>query len=336
MKVLITGGAGFIGSNFIRYWSANYPNDEIINLDKITYAVNPKTIEDLANIPSYTLIEGDVCDRDLVYDIVKDVDLIVHFAAESHVDRSIEGPYPFVNTNVLGTLTLLEAAREFNVRFHHISTDEVFGDLPSDKPEVKFNEYSKIDPRNPYSASKASAEHFVRVYFETHKVPITISNCSNNFGPYHYPEKLIPLFTLRAIRNKELPVYGDGLQIRDWIHTEDHCKGIDLIVKKGRIGESYLLGGDGERTNLQVVREILKILNKSENLIVHVGDRKGHDRRYAIDYSKAKTELGFEPSKNFEERLKETVEWYLDNNYWWEDLITEVDKTAEKYLSKRL
>jgi len=249
------------------------------------------------------------------------------------VDRSIDGPFPFIQTNVVGTLTLLEASRQNgNIRFHHISTDEVCGSLPLDRPDLKFNENTPYNPRNPYSASKASSDHMVRAYFETHKIPITISNCSNNYGPYHFPEKLIPLVITRAICNEKIPVYGNGFQVRDWIHTRDHAKGIDLIIKKGKIGETYWLGGNGERRNIEVVKQILKILGKDEKLIVHVGDRKGHDVRYAVDFSKAEKELGFKPEKSFGQWLTETVKWYEENREWWKELKKSADVIAEKYL----
>jgi dTDP-glucose 4,6-dehydratase len=337
MKILITGGAGFIGSNFIKYWLNKYPKDKIINLDKLTYAGNLQNLLDIENNPNYKFVKGDICDKDLVMKLTKDVDLIVHFAAESHVDRSIEGPEEFVKTNVEGTLILLEAAlANGNIRFHHISTDEVFGELPLNDPKAKFHEDMPYAPRSVYSASKASSDHLVRAYYHTHKLPITISNCSNNYGPYQYPEKLIPLAITRAIMNEEIPVYADGKQVRDWIHVEDHCRAIELCITKGKIGETYLFGGNGEKQNIWIVKKILELLDKPEDLIVHVGDRKGHDLRYAIDFSKAQKELGYEPSKSIDQWLKDTVEWYVNNKDWWKPLKKKADVLAEKYLEKRI
>lgn len=333
MKLFVTGGAGFIGSNFIRHWMNKYPDDEIINFDKLTYAGNLESLKDISNKPNYKFIKGDICDLELVKESTKGVDIIVHFAAESHVDRSIEGAFPFVKTNVEGTLSLLEAAKQNGgIRFHHISTDEVFGSLELDSDE-KFTENTHYDPRSPYSASKAGSDHMVRAYGETHNLPITISNCSNNYGPFHFPEKLIPLIITRAINNEVIPVYGDGENVRDWIHVLDHCYGIELIIKKGKIGETYLLGGDGETSNLNVVESVLDILGKDDSLIKFVPDRKGHDRRYAIDFTKAKEELGFTPQKTFDQWIKETVQWYQENEWWWKPLKGEADKIAERYLS---
>jgi len=337
MHLLITGGCGFIGSNYIKYWLDKYPNDHIVNLDKLTYAGNLENLKDIENNPNYKFVKGDICDKDLVMDITKDIDLIVHFAAESHVDRSIEGPEEFVKTNVEGTLNLLEAAlQNGNIRFHHVSTDEVFGELPLDDPEAKFSETSTYAPRSVYSASKAASDHLVRAYYHTHKLPITISNCSNNYGPYQFPEKLIPLIITRAIMDEELPVYGEGNQVRDWIHVEDHCKGIDLCITKGKIGETYLFGGNGEKPNIWIVKKVLGYLNKPESLIVHVGDRKGHDLRYAIDFSKSKKDLGYNPTKSVDQWLKDTVQWYVDNPNWWKPLKPKADIQAEKYLEKRI
>ncbi len=337
MKILVTGGAGFIGSNFIKYWMNKYPEDKVINLDILTYAGNLANLKDVESNSNYEFVKGDICDKNLVMKLTKGVDLIVNFAAESHVDRSIEGPFPFIKTNVEGTLVLLEAAlANGNIRFHHISTDEVFGELPLDEPDSKFHEEMPYAPNSVYSASKAASDHLVRAYYATHKLPITISNCSNNYGPYQYPEKLIPLIITRAIMNEELPVYGDGTQVRDWIHVEDHCKGIELCIKEGKIGETYLFGGNGEKENIWIVKKILELLKKPESLIVHVGDRKGHDLRYAIDFSKAKRELGYEPSKSVDEWISDTVDWYVKNEGWWKDLKKKADKLAEKYLEKRI
>ncbi len=334
-NILITGGAGFIGSNFIHYWLASHPEDRIVNLDKLTYAGNLESLKEIAENPNYKFIKGDICNYALVDRTVKDnnIDTIIHFAAETHVDRSIEDPAVFIKTNVIGTQVLLDVAKDNgNVRFHHVSTDEVFGHLPLDRPEVKFHEDTPYDPRSPYSASKAGSDHLVRAYHATYDLPVTISNCSNNFGPFHFPEKLIPLVITRALNDEQIPVYGDGLQVRDWIHVNDHNRGVGLILEKGKLGETYLLGGDGERTNIYMVKKILEILNKPESLIVHVGDRKGHDKRYAIDYTKAKTELGFHPEKNVDQWLETTVKWFMDNKWWWEPLKPEADKMAERYL----
>jgi dTDP-glucose 4,6-dehydratase len=334
MKLLITGGAGFIGSNFIHYWMKKYPNDTIVNFDKLTYAGNLESLKDVEQNQNYKFVKGDICDFDLIKEITKGIDLIVHFAAETHVDRSVEeAAFPFVKTNVDGTLSLLEAARlNGNIRFHHISTDEVFGSLDLDSEE-KFTESTPYDPRSPYSASKAGSDHLVRAYYESHKLPITISNCSNNYGPYQFPEKLVPMAITRFMKNEQMPVYGDGENVRDWIYVEDHCMGIDLIIQKGEIGETYLLGGNGERSNIDVLENILDIMKKEDSLLTYVPDRKGHDRRYAIDFTKAKEELGFNPQKSFEVWLKETIEWYMNNENWWKHLKLQADKMAEKYFS---
>lgn len=320
MKILVTGGAGFIGSNFIHYWLNKYPDDNIVNLDALTYAGNLENLRDLENNKNYKFIKGDICDKDLVNNAVKGVDLIVHFAAESHVDRSIMDCRDFIITNVEGTRVLLDAAKNNgNVRFHHISTDEVFGSLgPKDEPP--FNESTPYDPRSPYSASKAASDHLVRAYFHTHKLPITISNCSNNYGPYQFPEKIIPLFITNLLENKKVPVYGQGKNIRDWIYVQDHNAGVDAIIKKGRIGETYCLGGNSELSNLELTEELLKLMGKGEEMIEYVADRPGHDLRYAMNYAKAKKELGWEPAVNFDEGLKKTIAWYKDNQSWWKNI----------------
>lgn len=337
MKILVTGGAGFIGSNFIKYWLKKYPKDKITNLDKLTYAGNLNNLKDIEKNKRYTFVKGNICNKKLVNELVKGKDLIVHFAAESHVDRSIDGPEVFVKTNVQGTLVLLEAAlKHGGIRFHHISTDEVFGELPLNDPKAKFHEDMPYAPRSVYSASKASSDHLVRAYHATHKLPVTISNCSNNYGPYQYPEKLIPLAITRAIMDQEIPVYGKGNQVRDWIHVEDHCIGIEKCIKKGKIGETYLFGGNGEKENIWIVKKILELLDKPKDLIVHVGDRKGHDLRYAIDFSKAQKELGYEPSKSIDQWLEDTVNWYVNNEDWWKPLKKKADILAEKYLEKRV
>ncbi|MDD5071212.1 MAG: dTDP-glucose 4,6-dehydratase [Patescibacteria group bacterium] len=319
MKLLITGGAGFIGSNFIHYWFKKYPEDKIVNLDLLTYAGNLENLKDVENNPNYEFIKGNICDVKLVNELVKDIDVIVHFAAESHVDRSIISSEDFIKTNVEGTRILLDAAKNNNnIRFHHISTDEVFGALSFN--DNKFNENTPYDPRSPYSASKAASDHLVRAYWHTHKLPITISNCSNNYGPCQFPEKFIPLFITNLTENKKVPVYGEGKNVRDWIHVNDHNAGVDVIIKKGRIGETYCLGGNNELSNLELTKKILKAMGRDENMIEYVTDRPGHDLRYGVDFSKAKTELGWEPKINFEDGLKETIAWYKNNEKWWKKL----------------
>ena len=319
MKILVTGGAGFIGSNFIHYWLKKYPEDQIINLDILSYAGNRDNLIDLENNPNYTFVKGDICDFPLVKKLLEGVSLIVNFAAESHVDRSIENSDIFIKSNVEGTRVLLDAARlKGGAHFHHVSTDEVFGSLEMDS--ARFVESTPYDPRSPYSASKAASDHLVRSYFHTHNLPITISNCSNNYGPYQYPEKLIPLFITNLLEGKKLPIYGQGLNVRDWIHVDDHNYGLDLILKKGRVGETYLLGGNSEKSNLEITKEILCLMGESEDRIEYVSDRLGHDLRYGIDYTKAETELGFSPQHSFSEGLKNTILWYKDNRSWWEKI----------------
>lgn len=319
MKILVTGGAGFIGSNFIIYWLANHPDDFVINFDALTYAGNLENLVSVSNNPHYQFIKGDITDAEAVEKAVQGVDLIVHFAAESHVDRSIKNSGTFIHTNVEGTRVLLEAAKNNGlIRFHHVSTDEVFGALSFDAP--KFNEQTSYDPRSPYSASKASSDHLVRAYYHTYGLPITISNCSNNYGPYQFPEKLIPLFVTNLIEGKKVPVYGEGKNIRDWIHVEDHNRGVERIIEAGRIGETYCLGGGNEKTNLEITQKILSLMGKSEEMIERVADRLGHDLRYAIDYSKAERELNWQPLISFEEGLAKTVEWYKNNPEWWQKL----------------
>lgn len=319
MKLLVTGGAGFIGSNFIHYWLAKHPNDFIINLDVLTYAGNLENLTDIETNPNYKFVQGDICDVELVNNLVKDVDVIVHFAAESHVDRSILNSADFIRTNVEGTRVLLEAAKNNgNKRFHHISTDEVFGALSFDSP--KFSETTPYDPRSPYSASKASSDHLVRAYYHTHGLPITISNCSNNYGPYQHPEKLIPHFITNLIVGKNVTVYGEGKNIRDWIHVDDHNRGVDLILQHGKIGETYCLGGNSERSNIDMTHDILSLMGYGEDRIDYVADRLGHDLRYAIDYSKAKADLGFEPEISLKDGLSATIDWYKNNHSWWDKI----------------
>ena len=317
-KILITGGAGFIGTNFIYYMLKKYPNYKIVNLDKLTYAGNLKNLESLQDNPNYTFIKGDICNEEDVKKAMKDCDWVVHFAAESHVDRSIMDPDTFIRTNILGTNVLLRIAKELGIkRFHHISTDEVFGELGADG---KFHELMAYNPRSPYSSSKAASDHLVCAYFHTFGLPITISNCSNNYGPYQFPEKLIPLFATNLIEDKKIPLYGDGLNIRDWIHVDDHSSAVDLILHEGKIGETYCVGGDSEKTNLEITHLILNYFNKGEEMIERVPDRRGHDRRYAIDFSKIKNELGWEPKINFEDGIKETLKWYKENINWWKEI----------------
>ena len=325
MKIIVTGGAGFIGGNFVHYMVERYPEDVIINLDALTYAGNLETLKPVEDKPNYRFVKGDIADRDFIFDLFKTEkpDVIVNFAAESHVDRSISDPGIFVRTNVLGTTTLLDACREFAIqRFHQVSTDEVYGDLPLDRPDLFFTEETPLHTSSPYSSSKASADLFVMAYHRTFGIPVSISRCSNNYGPYQFPEKLIPLMISLALADEELPVYGNGANVRDWLHVYDHCQAIDLILKKGRDGCVYNIGGHNERTNLQVVKTVLRVLDKPESLIKYVTDRPGHDMRYAIDPAKLKRELGWEPVYNFDTGIEQTIRWYLDNREWWEHIIS--------------
>lgn len=319
LSILVTGGAGFIGSNFVHYILRKYPNYQIVNLDLLTYAGNLENLKDLENNPNHRFIKGDICDAELVNKLVGEVDMIVHFAAESHVDRSILDSKSFIQTNIIGTHTLLEAAKNNgNKRFHHVSTDEVFGSLGANDPA--FNEATPYDPRSPYSASKASSDHLARAYFHTYGLPITISNCSNNYGPYHFPEKLIPLFITNLMENKKIPLYGDGMNVRDWLFVEDHCSAIDAIIHRGKIGETYCVGGNSEKTNKEITYKILELMGQGEDMIEFVKDRPGHDRRYAIDATKIKNELGWEPYISFEDGIQKTVEWYRNNELWWKNI----------------
>ncbi len=321
MKILVTGGAGFIGSNFILYWLSHHKQDLVINLDKLTYAGNLDNLKSVENDPSYKFIKGDICDVDLVREVMDGVDTVVHFAAESHVDRSIHKPSDFVFTNVVGTQVLLDAALEKKVEhFHHVSTDEVFGALDLNS-QTKFNEETPYNPRSPYSASKASSDHLVRAYNHTYGLPITISNCSNNFGPYQFPEKLIPLAITNILEGKRVPVYGDGLYVRDWLHVEDHCRAIEAVLMNGIAGETYCVGGlTGEINNLSIIKKILILLGEDESMIEYVKDRPGHDRRYAVDWSKINRELGWKPAYDFDMWLEKTVVWYKENESWWKKL----------------
>ncbi len=324
MKLLVTGGAGFIGSNFILYWMKNHPDDEIVNFDKLTYAGNLENLVGVEKKPNYTFFKGDICDPIAVGNAMRGINIVVHFAAESHVDRSIMNPSDFVETNVSGTQVLLEAALKADVkRFHNVSTDEVFGSLALDSTG-RFNEKTPYDPHSPYSASKAGSDHLVRAYADTYGLPITITNCSNNFGPYHFPEKMIPLAITNLLEDKKVPVYGDGLYVRDWLYVEDHVRAIESVLMGGKIGETYCVGGlrpgYTDINNLEVVKKIIQLLNKDEGSIEFVKDRPGHDRRYAVDWTKINRELGWEPLYNFDEWLGKTVQWYKEHESWWKDV----------------
>ncbi|OEC86691.1 MULTISPECIES: dTDP-glucose 4,6-dehydratase [Methanobacterium] len=315
-KILITGGAGFIGSNFVRYMLDKYGDYELVNLDSLTYCGNLENLRGIEDNPNYTFCKGDITDKDLVFKITSDADYIVNFAAESHVDRSIEDPEIFIKSNVLGTQVLLDAAKEYGIKkYLQVSTDEVYGSLGK---TGYFRENTPLAPNSPYSASKASADLMVRAYNKTFDLPVNITRCSNNYGPYQFPEKLIPLMISNALENKPLPVYGDGLNVRDWLHVYDHCSAIDLVLHRGKIGEIYNIGGNNEKKNIDIVKLILQNLNKPESLINFVKDRLGHDRRYAIDSSKIQSELGWTPKYTFETGIAETIQWYLDNKEWWE------------------
>lgn len=315
-KILVTGGAGFIGSNFVRYMLDKYPNYEIINLDALTYCGNLENLSGIEDNPNYTFVKGDIMDKELVLDISSDVDYIINFAAESHVDRSIEDPEIFIKSNIIGTQVLLDAAREHEIKkYLQVSTDEVYGSLGK---SGYFTEETPIAANSPYSASKAGADLMVRAYHKTFDLPVNITRCSNNYGPYQFPEKLIPLMISNALQNQALPVYGDGMNVRDWLHVYDHCTAIDLVLHQGKIGEVYNIGGNNEKPNIEIVKLILKNLGKDESLIEYVNDRPGHDRRYAIDSSKIQNELGWKPKYTFETGIHETIKWYLDNLDWME------------------
>lgn len=325
MNIIVTGGAGFIGSNFIFYQMKNHPQDRIICLDKLTYAGNLSTLESVMNKPNFRFVKADIADKHAVEKLFEEEkpDIVVNFAAESHVDRSIEDAQIFLKTNILGTQVLLDVCKKYNVtRFHQVSTDEVYGDLPLDRTDLFFTEETPIHTSSPYSASKAGADLLVLAYYRTFNLPVSITRCSNNYGPYHFPEKLIPLMISRALDDKELPVYGKGENVRDWLYVEDHCAAIDLVMRKGRTGEVYNVGGHNEKSNLDVVRIILNQLDKPENLITFVKDRPGHDMRYAIDPSKIHSELGWLPQTKFEDGIKKTIDWYLNNKKWWLDIIS--------------
>lgn len=324
-KIIVTGGAGFIGGNFVHYMLKKYPDYKIICLDCLTYAGNLETLESVADNPNFRFVKADITDREAVFKLFEEEhpDIVVNFAAESHVDRSIENPSVFLNTNILGTQTLMDACRKYGIeRYHQVSTDEVYGDLPLDRPDLFFTEETPIHTSSPYSASKASADLLAGAYYRTYGLPVTISRCSNNYGPYHFPEKLIPLMIINTLHNKPLPVYGKGENVRDWLYVEDHCKAIDLIIHKGTVGEVYNIGGHNEKANIDIVKIILKELGKGEELITYVADRKGHDLRYAIDPTKIHNELGWLPETKFEDGIKKTIRWYLDNKGWWEKIIS--------------
>lgn len=325
MTVIVTGGAGFIGSNFVFYQLKNHPEDRVICLDKLTYAGNLSTLEPVMNHKNFRFVKVDIADREAVYNLFEEEkpDIVVNFAAESHVDRSIENPEIFLQTNILGTQVLMDACRKYGIkRYHQVSTDEVYGDLPLDRTDLFFTEDTPIHTSSPYSASKASADLLVLAYYRTYKLPVTITRCSNNYGPYHFPEKLIPLVISRALADESIPVYGKGENVRDWLYVEDHCSAIDLVIRKGREGEVYNIGGHNEKTNLEVVKSILSYLGKPENLINYVTDRPGHDMRYAIDPAKIHNELGWLPATKFEDGIKKTIDWYLDNKDWWQNIIS--------------
>ncbi len=325
MKILVTGGAGFIGSNFIYYTLKNHPDYDVVCVDCLTYAGNMSTLKNALKSPHFKFYKTNICDREEIDKIFKEEkpDIVVNFAAESHVDRSIENPEIFLRTNIIGTEVLMDASKKYNVkRYHQVSTDEVYGDLPLDRKDLFFTEETPIHTSSPYSSSKAGADLLVLAYYRTYGLPVSISRCSNNYGPYHFPEKLIPLMIVNALHNKPLPVYGEGKNVRDWLYVEDHCAAIDLIIHKGRVGEVYNVGGHNEMANIDIVKLICKELNKDESLITYVADRKGHDMRYAIDPSKIHKELGWLPKTKFKDGLKKTIQWYLDNKSWWEDIIS--------------
>lgn len=325
MTIIVTGGAGFIGSNFIFYMLDSYPEDRIVCMDKLTYAGNLSTLASAMDNPHFRFCKIDICDREAAYRLFEEEhpDMVVNFAAESHVDRSIENPEIFLDTNVKGTAVLMDACRKYGIaRYHQVSTDEVYGDLPLNRPDLFFTEETPIRTSSPYSSSKASADLLVLAYYRTYGLPVTISRCSNNYGPYQFPEKLIPFMIINALSDKPLPVYGEGVNVRDWLYVKDHCRAIDLIIHKGRVGEVYNVGGHNEMKNIDIVKLICKELGKPESLITHVTDRKGHDLRYAIDPTKIHNELGWLPETKFEDGIKETIRWYLYNRKWWEMIIS--------------
>ena len=324
MTIIVTGGAGFIGSNFVFHMLQAHPDYRIVCLDKLTYAGNLSTLEPVLQQDNFRFVKADICDRQAVDRLFQEEkpDIVVNFAAESHVDRSIENPGIFLETNIMGTAVLMDACRKYGIqRYHQVSTDEVYGDLPLDRPDLFFTEETPLHTSSPYSSSKASADLLVMAYYRTYGLPVTISRCSNNYGPYHFPEKLIPLMIANALADKPLPVYGNGENVRDWLYVEDHCRAIDLIIHNGKVGEVYNVGGHNEKRNIDIVRIICQELGKPESLIVHVEDRKGHDRRYAIDPAKIHRELGWLPETKFEDGIKKTIKWYLEHKKWWQDII---------------
>ena len=325
MTIIVTGGAGFIGGNFIHYYLKAHPEDRIVCVDKLTYAGNLSTLEPVSGNPNFRFCKTDICDREAVFALFEEEkpDAVINFAAESHVDRSIVDPGVFLQTNILGTAVMMDAARAYgNIRFHQVSTDEVYGDLPLDRPDLLFTEETPIHTSSPYSSSKASADLLALAYYRTYGLPVTISRCSNNYGPYQFPEKLIPLMIANCLAGKPLPVYGEGKNVRDWLYVEDHCRAIDLIVRKGRIGEVYNVGGHNEMANIDIVKLIIRELGQREDLITYVTDRKGHDLRYAIDPAKIHSELGWLPETKFADGIKKTIRWYLDNRGWWEEIVS--------------
>ncbi len=325
MTIIVTGGAGFIGSNFVFLELAKHPEDRIVCVDALTYAGNLSTLKSVLDEPNFRFVKLDICDREGVYRLFEEEkpDMVVNFAAESHVDRSIENPEIFLQTNIIGTAVLMDACRKYGIRrYHQVSTDEVYGDLPLDRPDLFFHEDTPLHTSSPYSSSKASADLLVMAYHRTFGLPVTISRCSNNYGPYQFPEKLIPLMIANALADRKLPVYGEGQNVRDWLYVEDHCKAIDLILRKGSVGEVYNIGGHNEMKNIEIVKLICETLGKPESLIEHVTDRKGHDQRYAIDPTKIHSELGWLPETMFRDGIKKTIQWYLDNREWWENIIS--------------
>ena len=324
MTIIVTGGAGFIGSNFVFHMLKAHPDYRIVCLDKLTYAGNLSTLEPVLQQDNFRFVKEDICDRQAVDKLFQEEkpDMVVNFAAESHVDRSIENPGIFLETNIMGTAVLMDACRKYGIqRYHQVSTDEVYGDLPLDRPDLFFTEETPLHTSSPYSSSKAGADLLVMAYYRTYGLPVTISRCSNNYGPYHFPEKLIPLMIANALADKPLPVYGNGENVRDWLYVEDHCRAIDLIIHNGKVGQVYNVGGHNEKRNIDIVRIICQELGKPESLIVHVEDRKGHDRRYAIDPAKIHRELGWLPETKFEDGIKKTIKWYLEHKKWWQDII---------------
>ncbi len=339
MTIIVTGGAGFIGSNFVFYMLGKYSDYRIVCLDKLTYAGNLSTLDPVMENPKFRFVKEDICDREAVNRLFEEEhpDMVVNFAAETHVDRSIEAPDVFLQSNIMGTAVLMDACRKYGIkRYHQVSTDEVYGDLPLDRPDLFFTEETPIHTSSPYSSAKAGADLLVLAYHRTFGLPVTISRCSNNYGPYQFPEKLIPLMIANALADKPLPVYGDGLNVRDWLYVEDHCKAIDLIIHKGREGEVYNVGGHNEKQNIEIVKIICKELGKPESLIAYVGDRKGHDRRYAIDPAKIHEELGWLPETKFEDGIKKTIQWSLENREWWETIVSgEYQNYYEKMYGNR-